>query len=174
MFTLHGPVDTTTERLRRFDFTIASSLSGADKRMLGGGTEMERRFVRQLQRYQQDVFRANLLEAYGFQCAICDANVPEGLQVAHIEPYRGVQSQHTSNGLLLRADLHLLYDAHLLSVTPEEHVVRLSDKLRDTPYRRFNGSRIRTPQKRSDRPSDNMLEKQYRQFASENRVLELD
>ncbi len=174
MFTLHGPVDALTERLGRFTFANPDSLSNKEQVEMSQGTEEERRFVRRLMRQQQDDFRRKLLGAYDFRCAISDADVPEGLQAAHIEPYRGVRSQKTSNGVLLRADIHLLYDARLLSITPENHIIRLSERLQASTYREFNGRRIRIPDRAADQPDDSLLERQYKQFASENRVLALD
>src|SRR5271155_3471993 len=40
------------------------------------------------------------------------------LEAAHISPYRGLQSNHPQNGLLLRADLHSLFDLGMLAVDP--------------------------------------------------------
>lgn len=173
MFTLRGPVNAVTEASGSFGIADPKALTREDRAELTGGTEMERRFVRRLQRERQDLFRARLLDAYGFRCAISDANVPEGLQPAHIEPYRGVCSQSTSNRLLLRADIHLLYDADLLSVAPESHVVRISERLRDSPYRRYDGKRIRMPHRVADRPDDELPERQFRQFYAENVVVDL-
>lgn len=174
MFTLHGPVDDVTERLGRFAFTSFDDPSISGLSQVEQGTEVERRFVRRLQRYRQDLFRAKILDAYESRCAISGANVPEGLQAAHIEPYRGVRSQRTANGILLRADIHLLYDAHLLAVMPDSHIVRLSERLSDTPYRKFNGIRLHNPVDHSKRPDDSLLELQYKLFSTENRVLMLD
>lgn len=173
MFTLRGPVNKVTEASGCFGIADPSTLTKAERIELARGTEIERRFVRRLQRERQDLFRAMLLDAYGFRCAMSDANVPEGLQAAHIEPYRGVCSQSTSNGLLLRADIHLLYDAHLLSVMPESHIVRISERLVGSPYARYNGRRIHVPRNDADKPDDELLERQFRQFATENVVVEL-
>ena len=173
MFTLRGPVDAATEAAGCFGIADPSTLSREDRLELGGGTEMERRFVRRLQMERREQFRRRLLDAYGFRCAISDANVPEALQASRMGPYRGIASQDSSSGLLLRADIHMLYDAHLLSVTPESHIVRISDRLWDSPYRKYHGRHINLPRRTADCPNDELLELQFRQFRTENTFVRL-
>ncbi|WP_200883691.1 HNH endonuclease [Archangium violaceum] len=52
--------------------------------------------------------------AYGGRCALTDCEEPRVLEAAHIFPYHGPQTNHVTNGLLLRADLHVLFDLGLL------------------------------------------------------------
>ncbi|MDZ7808966.1 MAG: HNH endonuclease signature motif containing protein [Arhodomonas sp.] len=51
-------------------------------------------------------FGETLIEAYEGRCAITGCNMLDVLEAAHIHPYRGDATNHPSNGLLLRADLH--------------------------------------------------------------------
>ena len=51
------------------------------------------------------------MDAYGGRCAITGYDVEEALQAAHIVPYLGPQSNTVNNGLLLRADVHNLFDS---------------------------------------------------------------
>jgi putative restriction endonuclease len=64
----------------------------------------------------------------------------ETLQAAHIQPYVDAESNHLSNGLLLRADMHALFDLGLLSLT-DDHCVRVSNKLhgRDSVIESLHG-----------------------------------
>ena len=48
------------------------------------------------------------------------------LKATHIMPYRGEETNHPSNGLLLRADLHTLFDVGLLTIDPKTMTVRLA------------------------------------------------
>lgn len=172
MFTLHGPVNAETERRGLFVFSAADQLTKEEAAVINGpDDEEERRLISRVARIQQESFRRKLLIEYDSTCAVTGANVPEVLQAAHIEPYRGRVSQVASNGLLLRSDVHLLYDAHLLSVMPESHLVRMSERLRGTSYERWNGTVIRMPRRIEARPNDELLEQQYKQFMSENHVL---
>jgi len=47
------------------------------------------------------------------------------LEAAHIKPYRGKTDSHLENGLLLRADLHTLFDLNLIGVEPDTLTVRV-------------------------------------------------
>ncbi len=42
-----------------------------------------------------------------------------GVEAAHIRPYRGEEDNHIENGLLLRADIHTLFDLDLLGINPD-------------------------------------------------------
>lgn len=172
MFTLHGPVNSQTDGSEAFDFSAASKLTKEELAQVNSGDEEEaRRVVSRVARIQQELFRKQLLLEYDSTCAVTGADVPQVLQAAHIEPYRGRTSQTVTNGILLRSDIHLLYDAHLLSIEPERHVVRLSEKLRGTTYEQWNDVRVRLPRNASARPKEALLDQQYKQFLSENRVL---
>lgn len=94
--------------------------------------------LEQVLRDGQARFKEQLLRAYGAVCAVTGSTVRVTLQGAHILGYRGLQSNVAENGLLLRADIHLLFDAHLLSIDPDG-VVHVS---RDVPeYREYDGQR---------------------------------
>ena len=108
-------------------------------------------------RFEQAHFRENLLSAYSEQCAITGCDAPDALQGAHILAYSGRSSQRVENGLLLRADIHLLFDRHLLSVDPGEMRVRLGGRLMDTVYSELHGRPVALPPHRSDTPSKEKL-----------------
>ena len=65
------------------------------------------------QRRGQSAFRNNLFDVYGGRCAITGCEVPDVLEAAHIFPYRGEDTNKVVNGLLLRADVHTLFDCGL-------------------------------------------------------------
>ncbi len=175
-FTLHGPVNEQTEARGCFCFRGADVLTEDEKKQLDDLkiSDDDRRRVAvyaRVQREQQDRFRKHLLEAYAGSCAITGANVSEVLQAAHIKPYRGKHSQVVNNGILLRADMHLLFDAHLLSVEPETMRVHLSQRLGESNYRGFRGREIMLPQRESDAPNRDLIAAHYEQFVIENKGL---
>lgn len=86
-------------------------------------------------RLGQSSFRIMLTEAYKRRCAITGEHTLVALEAAHIVPYAKERKHDVRNGLLLRADFHKLYDAGLVSVTPE-FKVRVSSRIREA-Y--FNG-----------------------------------
>ena len=114
----------------------------------------------------QAIFRERLMRAYGGRCAITGRNVPAALEAAHIIPHCGPESDHVCNGLLLRLDLHSLFNAHLLSIEPEELSLRLGDALRGGYYKIIDGRRLRLPADIASHPNRDALSKHYEQFAS--------
>lgn len=87
-------------------------------------------------RIGQSSFRVMVTDAYQRQCAMTGENTLEVLEAAHIRPYASEEGGHeVSNGLLLRADFHKLFDRGLVSVTPD-YRIRVSPRIREA-Y--FNG-----------------------------------
>jgi hypothetical protein len=105
-------------------------------------------------------FREKLFVAYSGRCAITGTNVKETLEAAHILPYDGPKTNHVANGLLLRADLHVLFDLGLIGVDPSEFKVVLSPQLRKTYYAEFEGRRISVPSEANLQPNRIALRKQ--------------
>lgn len=90
-------------------------------------------------------FRANALRAFGGRCAITQFDVPEVLEAAHIVPYLGPDTNRLSNTLLLRADLHTLFDRDLLTIDPDTLKVKLDPSLDATAYSELDGVSIMLP-----------------------------
>lgn len=174
MFTLHGPVTSQTSAAGAFAVPGFDELPPREQEILieyDGSDERRVVTARQIRREQQGKFREALIRAYSGACAITGVDVPEVLQAAHINPYRGKRSQVVSNGILLRADLHLLYDAHLVSVEPKSLRVVLSERLANTSYLQYNARRLREPAQAALAPNPDLLAMHYEQFRQENRVL---
>jgi len=98
--------------------------------------EFERRYSRQELRPEQARFRAELLKRYGGRCAVSGCNLEATLQAAHVIPFsKNVALRNAAlNGLLLRADIHSLFDRALLSIHPESCRVVLSRKIAQRDY----------------------------------------
>jgi len=107
-------------------------------------------------RQGQPAFRSELLAAYGGRCAISGIFVGEALQAAHIEPYDGAATNVVTNGLLLRADLHNLFDAHLLWID-DDLVVRVAASVSDICYRQWDGQPLRRPVDPAAQPNEEAL-----------------
>jgi putative restriction endonuclease len=99
----------------------------------------------------QQAFRASLIAAYGNQCAITGCAIVEILEAAHVRGYLGDYTHRVDNGLLLRADLHTLFDLHRIWVD-DEYVVRVAISLRGTEYERYDGQRLRLPKQTAHQP----------------------
>jgi len=96
-------------------------------------------------RQGQPQFRADLLEVYGKRCAITACDAAPALEAAHVMPYEGAHTNDVKNGILLRADIHTLFDLDLIGIEPSEQLVRISNQLGNTVYREFEGTRLRGP-----------------------------
>jgi len=113
-------------------------------------------------RLGQGLFSLEVRDAYGRACAITGEHSEPVLEAAHIQPY-GQGGQHSvDNGLLLRSDLHRLYDRGYVTVTPD-HVFKVGDRLRDEfqngrSYYGLSGRRIRCPEPAHLRPRRDLLE----------------
>ena len=71
----------------------------------------------------QDAFRGALLLAYAGRCSISGCADIEVLEAAHIKRHSETQDYRVANGLLLRADLHTLFDLFLVSIDPKTGLV---------------------------------------------------
>lgn len=117
-----------------------------------------RRTLRALvQRQGQSQFREALLAAYGGRCAMSGCATTAVLEAAHIVPFRGSETNHVQNGLLLRADLHTLFDLDLLTIDPDSLVIDVHEALRDSDYATLNGKALRRPKLKRCWPSSEAL-----------------
>ena len=82
----------------------------------------------------QQKFRDGLVARYGAKCVVSGCAVLDVLEAAHIQPYCGTPDNRVENGLLLRADLHTLFDLDLLGIQPTPLVVRIHPKLMGSDY----------------------------------------
>jgi hypothetical protein len=104
------------------------------------------------QRQGQPEFRSGLLVAYGHRCAITGCEATEVLEAAHIVPHRGQHTMRIDNGLLLRADIHTLFDLGRIWIDPESRTVRISESLSGTEYAALEGRPLATPTSPSQQP----------------------
>lgn len=111
-------------------------------------------------RQGQADFRKKVLDAYNHKCAISENNVEEVLEAAHIFPYKGKNTNTINNGILLRSDLHLLFDKKLIRIN-QDHIVEISPQLVNTVYKKYNGIKLRLPSELKNYPDTNALMSHY-------------
>lgn len=126
--------------------------------------ERDRRFREIAQRRGQQRFRRKLIAAYGCRCAITGCDALGALEAAHIVPYLGPKSNHESNGLLLRADIHTLFDLDLIGIDPESRTVAVAEQLRDTYYWKMNGRELNRPNNDAQAPNKKELQQRWETF----------
>jgi hypothetical protein len=115
------------------------------------------------ERRGQSKFRNALRTRYGDACVITGCKMLDLLEAAHIRPYRGPQDHHPANGLLLRADIHTLFDLDLIGIEPANLIVRVHTTVKDATYRAFHGKRLALG---TNRPSADALQWRWERFQS--------
>lgn len=90
----------------------------------------------------QRTFRDNLIKRYGGRCVVSGCRVLDILEAAHISPYLGAADNHPQNGLLLRADLHTLFDLNLMAIEPGSLVIKFHPKVCADGYAQFDGTAL--------------------------------
>lgn len=137
VFTLEST--TLTEALIRTNQKLDDSLPYSP----AGIEDSRKRILREItERQGQGAFRSGLLTAYEGRCAITDCKVTQVLEAAHITPYLGPETNNISNGLLLRSDLHTLWDKGLIYLC-DHFTLQLKSSLLNSEYSSLAGKRIR-------------------------------
>ena len=109
----------------------------------------------------QPEFRQKLLEAYGC-CSITDCISEKALEAAHIRPYSDTKNNDPTNGLLLRADIHTLFDRHLIGIDPDTMTVCVAQSLLKD-YGQFYGKRLQLEDKKLS-PNKDALRIRYEEY----------
>ena len=70
-------------------------------------------------RLGQGAFRVLVTDAYQRRCAVTGEKTLPVLEAAHIKPYSDLGPHRTCNGILLRSDLHKLFDLGYVTITSD-------------------------------------------------------
>jgi len=81
-------------------------------------------------RLGQGAFRLLVTDAYERRCALTGERTLPVLQAAHIKPYAEEGAHSVANGLLMKSDLHILFDRGYVTVTPE-YRIEVSKRIRE-------------------------------------------
>jgi HNH endonuclease len=108
-------------------------------------------------RLGQGTFRVMVLDAYGGSCAVTTEHSLPVLEAAHIRPYADGGAHEVPNGLLLRSDLHRLFDKGYVTVTSNDRRFEVSRRLKEEwengrEYYGLHGARIQVPRLAGERP----------------------
>jgi putative restriction endonuclease len=151
---------------------VTARLDHAKVKTLGPATEAAQdsaRFGRpQLvtPRLGQGSFRMLVADAYGRRCTITAERTFPALEAAHIQRYSRGGNHELSNGLLLRSDLHKLFDLGYISVDPNSMKVKISRKIREEyengrDYYRYDNEPLHPPTDLRAFPSFDKLRYHY-------------
>lgn len=114
-----------------------------------------------LPRLGQGTFRLAVTDAYGGACAVTGEHSLPVLDVAHIRPFSSGGVHELRNGLLLRTDVHRLFDRGYVTITPDLRF-EVSGRLRQDyengrTYYDMQGRRVVVPANEADRPDPALL-----------------
>lgn len=157
-----GPTDFILRRVQLGSVLIAPEQADREQFDPADVEDARERIARTIaQRRGQQAFRTALIDAYDGRCAISDCAVIDVLEAAHIVPYRGPATNSVQNGLLLRADLHTLFDCGLIAIDPQTMMVVVAPSLQNSEYQCLQGQQLRSPRDPTQSPSKKAL-KQHR------------
>jgi len=114
-------------------------------------------------RIGQGAFRVLVTDAYARRCAVTGEKTLPVLEAAHIKPYAESGPNVTSNGLLLRSDLHILFDKGYMTLT-ENLNVEVSRRIKEEyengrEYYAWHGKQLsQIPESQNEQPSPAFLE----------------
>jgi hypothetical protein len=112
------------------------------------------------QRKGQKKFRDKLLSVYDETCVISGCLVKEVLHACHINPHSAAGINISSNGVILRADIHDLFDLNLIAIEPESLTIKISESLAGTEYFQYHNKTLKN---RNDgkKPSREALQERW-------------
>jgi putative restriction endonuclease len=122
-------------------------------------------------RLGQGSFRAVVTQSYHRRCAMTGERTLPVLEAAHIKGYAESGPHDVTNGILLRADLHKLFDKYLITITPDYHI-EVSGRIREEyengkDYYALQGKKlIVLPEKEEEYPAKQFITWHNDQFAS--------
>lgn len=121
-------------------------------------------------RLGQGAFRVIITDAYRRRCAITGERTLPALEAAHIRPFAEGGEHSASNGILMRRDVHSLFDAGYVTINKENRF-EVSRRIREEfengrHYYELHGSEIALPATSNHRPDPLFL-----MWHNENRFL---
>lgn len=104
--------------------------------------EGDRQKIARKIRRGQHLFRQHLLKAYDKKCCITGCEVEAVLEAAHICDHAVAGINQPENGLLLRSDVHILFDKNLIIINTGTHTISVNATLTGTEYAEYQGCQI--------------------------------
>lgn len=140
---------------------LASTAATADRRLADPSSRYGEPVITR-PRLGQGAFRVLVTDAYERRCAVTSERTLPVLEAAHIRPYAQNGAHEIDNGLLLRADLHTLFDRGYVTVTPDMRF-HVSPRIREEfqngrDYYALDGREVRPPGQRFAPPAREYLE----------------
>ncbi len=104
--------------------------------------EREHRHLGIRMRRGRKIFRDELIRRYGARCMISGCTTAALIEAAYIQPESVPKFNNPTNGLLLRSDLHTLFDLNLLGIDPARLIAALHPDMMESEYKSFDGAQL--------------------------------
>jgi putative restriction endonuclease len=137
-------------------------IATSDETMVSEG-EPYGNYYLQRARFGQGTFRVLVTDAYQRKCSITGERTLPALDAAHIKPFAESGSNKISNGLLLRSDIHKLFDKGYITITTD-YRIEVSRRIKEEyengrEYYAFQGKTLTViPVNQEEQPSVEFLE----------------
>lgn len=134
--------DKMEEIIKRFSahLPVPENLGSEDDSRPPSMIDQRRRVLREISlRRGQAKFRERLMKRYGARCQISGCSFPGLLEAAHISPYATSMNNEVGNGLLLRSDLHTLFDLGCIGIDPATLKVHFHTATLSEGYGQYEG-----------------------------------
>jgi putative restriction endonuclease len=155
--------DQVESRLQKYRFFELADENKSQLLLEENGAPQYGRSILTKVRLGQGAFRVLITDAYSRRCSISGEKTLPVLEAAHIKPYFQSGPHFISNGLLLRSDLHKLFDSGYLTVT-KDYRIEVSNRIRQEfengkDYYQYHGEQLRNlPFRDSDKPRESFIE----------------
>lgn len=155
------PSATGTDRVDAPEGAVLQAARRSEPPELALTIDREERWNRVRSRLGQGGFRVAVTGAYKRRCAVTGERTLPALEAAHIRPYAQDGPNDVRNGLLLRSDVHRLFDGGYLTFDPERRLV-VSERTRaefenGREYYRFDGEPLANLPRGDDAPDARFL-----------------
>ena len=132
-------------------FTVADGQRSGRLEWVADGQDLfvvewydSRKYHKGLARPEQAAFHGGVMELFGSKCAITGCTVHEALEAAHVIPVSEGGGYAPDNGILLRRDIHRLFDLNLVAIDPECLEVNIADQIAND-YGHYAKSAVNLP-----------------------------
>lgn len=174
----HTPRYNVQSSIQEIDFEWAKNLFGGivqldpteadcDDTLLDADDQRKAVLRHIKQRRGQKAFRDSLI-AQTAKCAVSGCEIVDILEAAHITAYKNDTHNHVSNGLLLRCDIHTLYDLELFAIDPDSFAIYFAPQIQDKEYTRYHGKKLQVTYK----INRGALVERWERFIEKNELVE--
>lgn len=155
---------TADEEGRRLWETVTSALQGSPSSVRGVSEGEQAHYGEPVliqPRLGQGAFRILVTDHYRRRCAISGERTLPALDAAHIRPFADGGSHEISNGILMRRDIHSLFDLGYVTISPDMKF-EVSRKIREEyengrHYYALHGTSVQTPEGSDRQPNRSAL-----------------